>query len=285
MGKAVRGLVDTHNHLGFWSPDATQTYEELMEEAKRRGLHGVAISDHFDPDCEMADGSSWMFDPKAYMESFYGKRRMPSKRQAGDPPGFLLGIELGWIPEARQLLHEVVKDHPFDFAIISLHFFRDHDPYTHAEEIYTSELHQIYGEVIHTIADSAEEMSEAQIIGHFDFFSRYAPERKSKMLYEHAPEAFDRLFKVMAKNGQVLEINVGTVHSLMMRKGYSLDQAMPDPAIVNRYRELGGRHFTICSDAHHVNRNGLHMKETVSYLENLGITEFVWFEERELCRP
>ncbi|NLA96138.1 MAG: histidinol-phosphatase HisJ family protein [Clostridiaceae bacterium] len=282
MGQAMRYLVDTHNHLGFWSPDATQTDEELMEEAIRRRLHGVAISDHFDPDCEMDDGSSWMFDPKAYMKSFYGKRRLPSQRKAGDFPGFLIGIELGWIPDASQLLHEVIKNHPFDFAIISLHFLRDHDPYTHAEEIFTSELHRIYDEVIHTIADSAEEMSEAQIIGHFDFFSRYAPERDSKMCYEHAPEAFDRLFKVMVKNDQVLEINVGTVNSLMKRKGYSLDQAMPDPAILNRYRELGGRHFTICSDAHHVGQNGLHMRETVTYLESLGITEFVWFEEGEL---
>ncbi len=281
----MRKLVDTHNHLGFWSPDATQTYHELMGEAARRGLHGVAISDHFDPDCEMADGSAWMFDPEAYMESFYDQRRLPSKRKAGDPPGFLLGIELGWMPQARQLLHEVVRQHPFDFAIISLHFLRDNDPYTHAERIYTSELRCIYEEVIHAIADSAEEMKEAQIIGHFDFFSRYAPERDSRMRYTHAPEAFDRLFGIMVGNGQVLEINVGTVHSLMKRKGYSLEEAMPDPAILNRYRELGGRHFTICSDAHHVSRNGLHMPETIAYLGSLGITEFVWFEEGVLCTP
>jgi len=29
----------------------------------------------------------------------------------------------------------------------------------------------------------------------------------------------------------------------------------------------------------------LHMNETLDYLESLGITEFVWFEERELKRP
>lgn len=285
MGQAMKQLVDTHNHLDFWSPDATQTYEELMDGAARRGLLGVAISDHFDPGCEMADGTSWMFDPKAYTETFFDKRRLPSARQAADPPGFLMGIELGWMPEARQLLHHVVQSHPFDFSIISLHYLRDRDPYTHAEEIYTSELHRIYSEVIHTIADSAEEMKEAQIIGHFDFFSRYAPQADSKMYYQHAPEAFDRLFEIMVKNGQVLEINVGTVNSLMKRKGYSLQEAMPDPAILNRYRELGGRHFTICSDAHHISQNGLHMPETISFLRGLGITEFAWFEEGELRTP
>lgn len=278
-------LVDSHNHLKVWSPDATQSYQQIMACAADRGLHGFAISDHYDPDSEMADGTPWALDPGAYMEAFYELRRLPSTREDQDPPGFLVGIELGWAPEISGRLHRVVRNHPFDFAIISLHFFRSHDPYTHPDEIYTSALHKTYTEVIHTIADSAEDLSEAKIVGHYDFFSRYAPERESKMLYEHAPEAFDRLFRVMEKNGQVLEINVGTVNSLMKRKGYALEDAMPDPAILNRYRELGGRHFSICSDAHHVEQNGLHMQETLAYLEKQGIREFAWFEEGKLCLP
>jgi histidinol-phosphatase (PHP family) len=77
---------------------------------------------------------------------------------------------------------------------------------------------------------------------------------------------------------------VGTVNSLMNRKGYSLQEAMPDAAILNRYRELGGQAFTIASDAHHEDQNGLHMKETLAYLEGLGIRDFVWFEEGKIQR-
>lgn len=274
-------LVDTHNHLGDWSPDASQSYETLMARARERGILGVGISDHYDPNCEMADGSAWTFDPKAYMDTFYPRRRMPSGRKEGDPPGFLLGIELGWMPETGAVLHDVVRDHPFDFSIVSIHYFKNLDPFTHADEIYTSSLHKVYTGVIQAIADSAEDMAEANIVGHFDFFSRYAPERDSKMHYSHAPEAFDRLFRIMVKNGQALEINVGTVNSLMKRKGYSLKEAMPDAAILNRFRELGGRSFTICSDAHHEDQNGLHMKETMDYLKILGIDSFVWFEAGE----
>ena len=278
-------LVDSHNHLGFWSPDAKQSYDDLMRKAEERGLHGVGISDHYDPDCAMADGTAWTFDPQAYMEHFYDKRRMPSTRKAGDPPGFLIGIELGWMPEVSEVLHNVVRDYPFDFSIVSLHFFKNFDPFTHADQIYTSKLHQVYTEVIHTIADSAEDLAEANIVAHFDFFSRYAPQPDSKMLYEHAPEAFDRLFHTIIKNKQALEINVGTVNSLMRRKGYLLKDAMPDEKILDRYTELGGKYFTLCSDAHYVEQNGLHMQETLDYLRSLGITEFVWFEERQLKLP
>lgn len=271
--------VDSHNHLASWSPDASQSYDELMEEAARRKLHGVAISDHYDLDCEMLDGTPWIFDPQAYVDTFFHRRRLPSKRQAGDPPGFLLGIELGWMPEAKEDLRRLLRDYPFDFAILSLHFFRGHDPYTHADAIYTANLRETYTEVIEVIADSAEAMPEAKIIGHYDFFSRYAPGKETKMLYEHAPEAFDRLFRAMVANGQALEINVGTVKSLMRRKGYSLEEAMPDPGVINRYRELGGRYFTLASDSHEAKGNGLYMPETVAYLEGLGVREFAWFEE------
>ena len=284
MGQAMN-LVDTHNRVPPWSPAATQPYEQLMEETARRGLHGVAICDHYDPNSKTDDESAWKFDPQAYMDAFYSKRRMPSKRKPGDPPGFLLGIELDWIPEKKQILHQVFNDHPFDLGIISMHFLRGHDPYYVPEAIYTDKLETIYNEVINDIADSAEEMSEVQIIGHFDYFSRYAPDADSKIRYQHAPQAFDRLFKIMIKNGQALEINVGTIHSLMKRRGYSTNEAMPDHVILNRYRELGGRYFSICSDAHHVERNGLHMAEALAYLKGLGITEFVWFEERELRLP
>ena len=43
-------LVDTHNHLTGWSPDAEQTFGQLTASACERGLLGFAVSDHFDLD-------------------------------------------------------------------------------------------------------------------------------------------------------------------------------------------------------------------------------------------
>ncbi len=275
----MRGLVDTHNHLSCWSPDATQTYEELMEEAKRLGLHGVAITDHYDPGFVLEDGKEWIFDPGAYMEAFFDRRQLPSKESQGDRPGFLVGIELGWTPEASQALHKIVGEHPFDIVIVSIHLLRQFDPFTNGRRIFVRSLEKVYDDVIRTIADSVMDMTEAHIVGHFDFFSRYAPDRESKMLYRHAPAAFNRLFDAMARNGQVMEINTKTIQSLIVNKSYTFKEALPDHEILYRYRERCGPYLTIGSDAHHADQRRLIFQETVDYIAGLDWFELVWFEQ------
>ena len=102
------------------------------------------------------------------------------------------------------------------------------------------------------------------------------------MLYRHAPDSFDRLFRTMRANEQILEINTGTISALIRHKGYTLEEAMPDPEVLNRYREFGGRFLTVASDAHRVEQNGRYVMETIAYLNSLGFEEFAWFEERKL---
>ncbi len=275
-------LVDTHNHLTGWSPDAEQTFEQLAAASMERGLHGYAISDHHDLDTAMFEDNPWTVDVPSYVETFYEHRRMPSKRKDSDPPGCLLALELGWTPNNGELLREIDETYPFDYTIAAVHFYDGYDPYCHGEYIYTKDLKDLYPNIIGLIAQSASELSTSRIIAHYDFFSRYAPQVKSKMMYEHAPDAFDTLFRTMRDNEQALEINTGTIDALMRRKGYSLEDAMPDEAILKRYKELGGRFLTIASDAHRVEQNGRFVKEALAYLSSLGFHEFAWFEERIL---
>ena len=275
-------FVETHNHLTGWSPDAKQTFEELESISIERGLHGFAISDHHDLDVFSTEKNLWEVDVPSYVETYYDRRRMPSKRNAGDKPGFLLSLEFGWTPDNGAQLRELDEQYPFDYTIVAVHFYDGLDPYFHREEIYTESFGEFYPRIIDMIEQSARELSCSRIVAHYDFFSRYAPLVKSKMLYRHAPDSFDRLFRTMRANEQILEINTGTISALIKHKGYTLQDAMPDPLILNRYREFGGRFLTVASDAHRVEQNGRYVMETIAYLNSLGFEEFAWFEEREL---
>jgi histidinol-phosphatase (PHP family) len=275
-------FVETHNHLTGWSPDAKQTFEELEAISIERGLHGFAISDHHDLDVFATEKNLWEVDVPSYIETYYDRRRMPSKRNVGDKPGFLLSLEFGWTPDNGAQLRELDEQHPFDYTIVAVHFYDGLDPYFHREEIYTEAFGEFYPRIVDMIEQSARELSCSRIVAHYDFFSRYAPQVKSKILYRHAPDSFDRLFRTMRANEQVLEINTGTISALIKHKGYTLQDAMPDPLILNRYRELGGRFLTVASDAHRVEQNGRYVMETIAYLNSLGFEEFAWFEEREL---
>ncbi len=275
-------FVETHNHLAGWSPDAQQTFEELELVSIERGLHGFAISDHHDIGDLSTGENLWEVDVPSYFETFYDRRRMPSRRSEGDKPGFLLSLELGWTPHNGAQLREIDEQYPFDYTIVAVHFYDGYDPYLHTEKIYIQDFEGLYTSTVDLIERSAREISGSRIVAHYDYFSRYSPEDKSKMLYKHAPDSFDKLFRTMRDNEQILEINTGTISALFRHKGYTMEEAMPDPQILKRYRELGGRFLTVASDAHRVEQNGRFVKEAIAYLNSLGFEEFAWFEERKL---
>ena len=276
-------IVDVHNHLGGWSPDAGQTLDELLSKASELNLNGVAISDHYDADADCyPNGDPWVFDAKEYMDAFYDLRRLPSRRQPGDPPGFLISVELGWTEAVTDELCALLRDNPFDYGILSVHYLDRCDPFYDKQAIYRESLADTYTRVINVVADSAKAVPEARIIGHYDFFSRYATENRSKMFYRQAPDAFDRLFRIMHENGQILEINAGTIDSLMRNKGYSLKDALPDKDVLRRYRELGGHFLAFASDAHYNTQFGRLMRPTLAYAASLGFRDWAWFEAGEL---
>lgn len=256
----------------------------MLQAAMEVGLHGIVTTDHYDIDSTTPYGEEWVFDPEEYCEINYPHRRLPSQRQKGDPPGFLCGIEIGYIPKYSDRLRNLIADYPWDIVIMSLHLVHDLDPFHNPEKIYKPSLEDTYREIILVIAESAEMMPSANIIGHYDYFSRYVPGDKSKMLYRHAPREFDHLFRIMIENNQALEINTGTIEKLHLNRGYSLEEAMPDPEILARYQELGGDLISISSDSHHTNQVARLVPETCVWLQKHGITEHVWFEEQKLVK-
>lgn len=277
---ACKMYVDMHSHLGGWSPDAGQSVEMLLSAAKKKGLNGIAVTDHYEMDSLTADGRPWTFDTEQYWEQNAGFRKRPSESGGAKVPGILIGIEMGFLPGRIEETRELMRRGRFDCIILSLHAYEGIDPVTEPENMYTGRLSDTYSKVIGAMARMAEIFPEADIIGHYDFFSRYALQDDPKMLYSHAPEAFDRLFAVMIRNRQALEINTGTVEALHKRRGYTLEEAMPDEKIIRRYMELGGRLFTLGSDAHEETAVARYFEETAEWMRRHGIKEYSWMEER-----
>ena len=80
-------------------------------------------------------------------------------------------------------------------------------------------------------------------IGHLDFVKRYLFPHVLPAQLAAAPELYEPVLEALVETGTALEINASGLRQLP-RETY------PSPAIVARYRELGGRHVTIGSDAH-----------------------------------
>lgn len=85
------------------------------------------------------------------------------------------------------------------------------------------------------------------ILGHYDYVSRYAPNRPIRMEYKFLATEFDAIFRYLIEHHKSLELNTRSALKLQ-QLGWSGDAIWPDPKIFKRYLELGGRYVSLSSD-------------------------------------
>lgn len=272
--------VDAHNHLKNWSPDAIQSPEQLIRDARQNGLFGIGISDHYDLGSLDCYGSEWTFHPDEYFAAFMPYRHSIAKRGNREEPGFLIGIEIGYRPGYEEKIQEVLTSGPYDNVILSIHMIDEYDPYHHREEVYGRPLPELYRYFLRLLHQSVSRFPEVSTLGHYDYICRYAPGREIKILYRPFADEFDLLFRYLIEHGIALEINTGTVDALL-KKGYSPEEAMPDPDILCRYRELGGELLTLTTDSHRLSHHMRHISATIAYLKSRGISRLCYFEDKQ----
>jgi histidinol-phosphatase (PHP family) len=267
-------FVDTHSHQVFFSNDARQTLGELLADARTAGLAGICITDHFDKDVSYEPGVEDVFDLDDYFQQLEPVRKATS----GETTRLLIGIELGWMPHLSDYLQVITSNRPFDSIILSLHFLDGQDIYLEPG-VFSAGVVPAYRRSLERTLTMMEGFPDFTILGHFDYISRYAPDHQ-RLQYNHAPAAFDAIFRYLAAHGKCLEINTRTTLK-RQQQGLAADLTWPDPQIIRRYLELGGKHISLGADSHQKGQAGLLFAEAAAYLKNQGVTHLTHYENRQ----
>lgn len=267
--------TDSHNHTSQFSGDAVMTAEELFVAAKTAGLDAVVITEHYEADYPHPLDRELIFDVDRYFEAFH-------KWQTSVPSGLsvLSGIELGYQPHLTETYKLLTSTYSFDSVILSNHLFRGKDPYFF-RECYLGTKEAVYGEYLDELTDMVQSGTDFDIVGHYDYISRYAPYADSKFLYEDAPEAANRFLSAVILSGKSLEINTRSINK-NIAKGHA--NAWPDRSMMEQYRSLGGERVTLGSDSHDASTIGLLFAETSAYLYDCGFRELTTYVERKEIR-
>jgi len=266
---------DTHTHLSPYSHDARQTVSELLAQAARQGLIAVCTADHYEKDIFYEGGREDIFNIAGYFHDLAAVQ----DAQTSDEPRLLPGVELGYLPHLNDHFAQVTAKWPFNSVILSLHILEGQDPFV-LKSMYDPGKADVYGRYLGQLTRMITACPDFDIIGHFDYISRYAPYPDRKIYYGEFPREFDYLFDQMIQAGKALEINTRTIVKLQSC-GYQGHDAWPDPAIISRYRELGGNLITLGSDAHKPDECGHLFPETIAWLRNLGCRQIVHYEKRQ----
>jgi histidinol-phosphatase (PHP family) len=282
----LQAYIDSHNHTKHFSIDSTQTLDELLSSALEAGLKGLAVTEHYDKDVingffqvgissvgSLPHPDEWIFNLEAYFNLLEEKKQQLARSR----PDFqlLTGIEIGYMPYLAEELDHLVDAYPFDCVIASVHCLDYRDIY-HYPELYETGKQAAYGRYLETLVEMLRNQHNFDVLGHFDYITRYAGYEDPALRYQDFPDHFDEMFRLLVEKGKSLEINTRT-RQKRLAAGLT-DLGFADETVIRRYLELGGKMITLSSDAHHVGETGGGFIEAAAWLKSLGVSYLTAFQ-------
>lgn len=270
-------FFDTHTHHRPYSLDGRQSLDELLDSAVASRLSGILLTDHDDFDFPAMGDTLWTFDRTAAHDEW--------DQCIGRPRTELdvrFGIEIGYQPHLKKRCNTLCNSGLFDGVILSLHLLDGCDPFTD-KSVYASGKLASYTAYFDAMIDMMHAIPGPAIVGHFDYFSRYAPFADSELRYSEMPTLFDRFFTAVLETGKCLEFNIRSMRRKSVQhaieNGSKPGLNMPDREIFRRYVELGGRMVSLGSDAHQPGECGQWFAESAAFLSECGVRALTHFEK------
>lgn len=237
LGESRDLPLDSHLHT-LRSPDANAQIDAYAALAVERGIGELAITDHVD------------FDPSmpAYGFASFADRerdvREAAARWADHGLAIRFGVEVTYERRHEDEIRGWLRRHPHDYVIGSVHIGAN-SPYT-AGNVSTFVSGRSLPGIVEPYFDEIVGAARSGLfdtIGHLDFVKRYLVPHVMPAELAQAPELYEPVLAALIESGTALEVNASGLRQVA-RETY------PSPAIVARYRALGGRHVTVGSDAH-----------------------------------
>ena len=275
MDKA--SYFDNHNHTQFSFDGQKADLEKSVRMAAQSGLGGICFTDH----CDLhVPKMKERYEPPTDEEfDVEGQQREIDRVKAlflGEDcfPKVFKGVEIGVYKEMRDKISEYLEANTFDEVIASVHYLEDTDPYW--GEYYIGKTYkEAYGKYLETLYSEMVWLGDRfDIMGHYDYITRYAPYPEASILYKDFPDLLDQMLRYLAEEGKALEINTKTYQEYKGRR------PVLDPHILRRYLELGGEFVSLGSDSHSPEGVGFGFGTAVEYLKTYGIRYAVHYEGR-----
>ncbi|OGO08616.1 MAG: hypothetical protein A3K46_06885 [Chloroflexi bacterium RBG_13_60_9] len=220
-------LFDCHLHSTI-SPDGQSPILDVCRSAVRKGASVICFTEHFD--LNPADSGNRYYNHEKFISEINQAKSLFSGKIE-----ILFGIEFSE-PHQYPIEFGEMRNKGFDFILGSVHAIAD--TWAGAEDLllkYSPEevfnLH--YEETLRMV-----EFGGFDALAHMDFPRRFLEAQQE-------PDDLIRgILSTIIRSNIALELN-----SSPLRKGKEF--SLPSPAILQKYEDLGGKHVTMGSDAHH----------------------------------
>lgn len=268
-------LYDNHNHSQFSFDGGRTSVGKTVNSAISKGLAGVCFTDHCDFFVPPMKAQHEEYVPEVF--DVEARNAEIDKVNAKCPQDFHVfkGIEIGVQKSERDKIAAHLEKYSFDEIIASVHYLDDTDPFWGG--YYEGKTWRYaYGHYLETLYDEMVWLGDRfDIMGHYDYVTRYAPYPECSILYKDFPDILDSMLRYLAENGKALEINTKTYQDFKGRT------PVLDKNILMRYRELGGEIISLGSDSHDADRVGFNFERTAALVSRCGFRYLAHFDKRK----
>lgn len=262
-------LSDYHIHSNF-SGDSVEDLENIIKKAKELELKEIAITDHMDLDTGSIYDSNFILDLNKYIP-----RLLELKERERKNIDIKIGMEFGIQRHLGKEAEKIIKNHPFDFVISSIHSI---DKILIDKKEYWSDKTKEEGQEKYflEVLNCIKSYDTFSVQGHLDFISRYGGEGKKGFInYAKYDDIIDEILKELIDKGKGIEINTSGIR-------YLENRFYPCNSLVKRYFDLGGEIITIGSDSHRAIDICKNFSEVYDFLENINIKYISSFDKMKV---
>ncbi|MBR7092627.1 MAG: histidinol-phosphatase HisJ family protein [Clostridia bacterium] len=251
-----------HSEASF---DGQAPLSAMWQAAQARGLPAIAVTDHV----EMT-----AFEKEHFADDAAASAAAAQELQARigtQAPRLALGLELGEPLDNLPATQALLRSHPYDFVLGSLHNLSDgldYYYYDYSDKDLDALLQEYYEAVLRMV-----EWGGFQSLAHLTYPLRYFPQGRPHRNAADFP-ILDDIFAAMVRRHIALEINTSG-----LRKG--MGATMPSAAIVQRFYRAGGRLITFGSDAHAPQDVGADLDAAAAVARQAGFTHVAAFFRQE----
>jgi histidinol-phosphatase (PHP family) len=254
------------------SPDSSVPIDVYAQAAIDHGVAEIAITDHvdFEPGAQAYDYAA--FDLRERIVREAAERWGPHGVQ------IRFGVELTYDRAWEQDIRDHLARHAYDFTIGSVHD-RVESPYS-PRNVAAWVAGRSLRDIVAPSFDEVEAAARSGLfdaIGHIDGVKRYLYPHVRPDAFEAAPELYEPILHALVESGTALEVNTSGLR-------YTIAQAFPHPAIVARFRELGGRAVTVGSDAHRAEHANWGLAEGYGIVAEAGFDALTFRRARSTSR-
>ncbi|OIO56472.1 MAG: hypothetical protein AUJ55_08430 [Proteobacteria bacterium CG1_02_64_396] len=243
---------------------ASGSVEEYCQQALRRGLHEIGFSDH-SPMPPWYD-AQWRMKAEE-LPTYIDWVQQAQARYAGRLT-IRMGLEADFHPGTEEYVADLLKSHPWDFVIGSVHYIANwgFDNPAFVRDFDTRDIDEVYRQYFRLLRQSAQS-GLFDVIGHPELIKKFG-HRPTRVL--DAEMALTT--RCFADCGIAIDVNTAG-----LRKPVA-ERYPGDPFLHHLIAAKVG--LCVGSDAHRPEEVGFMIAETLAHLAELGATTIRTFQGR-----